>query len=108
MSGMQGVRVGMSAYGLDDQLLGAVDAVDDESVSIGGTRVLAEMVRGVAGDRVEINYTKPQFLWQGSPADEKDDAVSYDAAGAGELAERMDRGELPTAPELEGGARFNR
>lgn len=34
-------------------------------------------------------------------------AVSWDAAGEGELVERMERGELPRAPELRDPGRRN-
>ena len=99
MSALADVREGMQVYSMDDEPLGTVDGIDDEGIRVAGQQVLAGMVAGVDGDRVRINYTRPQFLWQGSPADEKDDAVSYDPSERGQLAERIERGEL----RIEGG-----
>lgn len=94
MSALANVREGMQVYSMDDEPLGIVDGIDDEGIRVAGQQVLAGMVAGVDGDRVRINYTRPQFLWQSSPADEKDDAVSYDPSERGELVERIERGEL--------------
>lgn len=94
MSGLGDVCEGMTVYSMDDEPLGTVDGIDDEGIRVDGQQVLAGMVAGVDGDRVRINYTRPQFLWQGGTPDEKDDAVNYDPSGEGELAERIERGEL--------------
>ncbi len=100
VSAVQDIQPGMSVYSSDGQMVGSVEAVSDEGITVNGAPILAAMVTGVSGDRVDVNYTAAQMAWQSSPSDEKDDAVSWDASNEGELVERMRRGELPPTPEF--------
>ncbi len=100
VSAVQDVQPGMPVYSSDGQMVGTVEAVSDEGITVNGAQILAAMVTGVSGGRVDVNYTTAQMAWQTSTPDEKDDAVSWDASNEGELVERMERGELAPAPEF--------
>ena len=91
MTATGNVQVGMQAYSSDGKPLGTVDSVSDEGISVDGVSILSAMVTGVSGDRVELNYTGAQFLWQSAPRDEKDDAVSWEPTDQGGIVEMLDQ-----------------
>lgn len=74
MVNLEQIQQGMQVYGANNQALGAVSAVHDDAIEVNGQRILGRLITGVSGDRVQVDYTDEQFVWQGGALDHHADA----------------------------------